>query len=486
MSNRKISVRNPASGDVDFEFEATTAQSLDRTARRLRAGQRIWRRMPIGERVDVLCEFLTAVDARHDALLGALTADTGRLRLSEVELAGIRHKIERDAANASRLLDQWAADQTLLGAYKTTRLIEPYPLVGNISPWNFPVSLSFLDSVPALLMGCAVIVKPSEVTPRFTAPIRDAIDATPVLRDVFAFVLGGADTGQALIECVDFLCFTGSVATGRRVYRAAADRFIPVGLELGGKDPAIVLPDADPERTAESLILGAAVASGQICTSLERIYVAEALHDELVAALCDVATRARMTCDDDDGLLTPFIYAPQADIYSGQIADAVARGAKLNAGGKIVDRGGLWPEIAVLTGVDPAARVVREESFAPILPVMPFASDAQAIGLANASSYGLSAAVYGRDLQRASSIGSRLHCGAVSLNRSRAHIVMRQYEQEPHGLSGLGRSRVGADGLSRFVRRSALAAASFDDMAGEEAAMTARVLPKPPAADAPA
>lgn len=442
--------------------------------------------MTVGERVGVLREFLNEVDARHDALLGALTADTGRLRLSEVELAGIRQKIERDGANASRLFDRWAADQAVLGAYKATRLIEPYPLVGNISPWNFPVSLSFLDSIPALLMGCAVIVKPSEVTPRFTAPIQDAIEATPGLRDVFAFVRGGADTGQALLERVDFLCFTGSVATGKRVYRAAADRFIPVGLELGGKDPAIVLPDADAGRTAESLILGAAVASGQICTSLERIFVAEERHDELVEALCDVAMRARMTCDDDDGLLTPFIHAPQADIYSGQIADAVARGATLNAGGTVMERGGLWPEIAVLTEVDRAARVMREESFAPILPIVPFASDEEAVELANDSSYGLSAAVYGRDLERASRIGSRLHCGAVSLNRSRAHIVMRQYEQEPHGLSGLGRSRVGVDGLSRFVRRSALAAASFGDMAEEEGAMTARLLPMPSVADAPA
>lgn len=442
--------------------------------------------MAVGERVDVLREFLSEVDARYDVLLGALAADTGRLRLSEVELAGIRQKVDREAATATRLLDQWAADQARLGAYRTTRLIEPYPLVGNISPWNFPVTLSFLDSIPALLMGCAVIVKPSEVTPRFTVPMRDAIEATPMLRDVFAFVPGGADTGQALIERVDFLCFTGSVETGKRVYRAAADRFIPVGLELGGKDPAIVLPDADPERTAESLIIGAAVASGQICTSLERFYVAEEIHDELVEALCEVAPRARMTCDDDDGLLTPFIHAPQADIYSEQIADAVSRGASLNAGGSVIDRGGLWPEIAVLTGVDHEARVMREESFAPILPVMPFAGDDEAVELANDSYYGLSAVVYGRDLDRASRIGSRLRCGAVSLNRSRAHILMRQYEQEPHGLSGLGRSRVGVDGLTRFVRRSAQVEAGFGEMAEEEAAMTARVLPKPPVADAPA
>ena len=151
-----------------------------------------------------------------------------------------------------------------------------------------------------------------------------------------------------------------------------------------------------------------------------------------------------------------------------------------------MNRGGLWPEIAVLTGVDHEARVMREESFAPILPVMPFADDDQAVELANDSRYGLSAAVYGRDLERAARIGSRLRCGAVSLNRSRAHILMRQYEQEPHGLSGLGRSRVGVDGLNRFVRRSAQVEASFGEMADEEAAMTARILPKPSIADAPA
>jgi len=479
-------VRNPATGELDFEFEPTQLHSLRQCAERLRKGQQKWRRMPVGERIDVLREFSSAVDARYAAVLSALAADTGRRKLSEVELAGIRHKIERDGAAASRLLERWAADRMELGAYSTTRLVEPYALVGNISPWNFPVSLSFLDSIPALLMGCAVIVKPSEVTPRFIAPLRDAVQATPVLRDVFAFVQGGADVGQVLIECVEFLCFTGSVATGKRVYRAAADRFIPVGLELGGKDPAIVLPDADLERTAESLLIGAAAASGQICTSLERVYVAEEIHDELVDAVCEVSARARMTCDDEDGLLTPFIHAPQADIYSGQLADAVARGAALRSGGALRDRGGLWPEIAVLTGVDRDARVMREESFAPIVPIVPFADDDRAVELANDSSYGLSAVVYGRDLERASGIASRLRCGAVSVNRSRAHIVMRQYEQEPHGLSGLGRSRVGVDGLARFVRRSAQVAASFDDMLEEESAMAARTLPKPSTADAPA
>ncbi len=486
MSQKEIAVRNPATGEIDFEFEPTTAEALEQSSKRLRAGQRTWHRMAIAERVDVLREFLSEVDKRYDALFSALAADTGRLRLSETELAGIRHKVERDGAAAGRLVDQWAADEACLGAYRSMRLIEPYALVGNISPWNFPVTLSFLDSIPALLMGCAVIVKPSEVTPRFAGPMRDAVQATPVLRDVFDFVLGGADTGRALIDRVDFLCFTGSVDTGKRVYRAAAERFIPVGLEMGGKDAAIVLPDVDIERTAESLIVGAAVASGQICTSLERFYVAEEIHDELVEALREVATRARMTCDDDDGLLTPFIHAPQADIYSGQIADAVSRGATLHAGGKVVDRGGLWPEIAVLSRVDHEAQVMREESFAPILPVMPFTDDDQAVELANNSCYGLSAAVYGRDLERAARIGSRLRCGAVSLNRSRAHIVMRQYEQEPHGLSGLGRSRVGVDGLNRFVRRSAQVEAGFEEMAEEEAPMTARILPKPSVADAPA
>jgi len=345
---------------------------------------------------------------------------------------------------------------SLPGVTAGTRL-HPYPLVGIISPWNFPLTLALIDAIPALAAGCAVLIKPSEVTPRFIVPLMQAIAAVPALAEVLALVEGDGETGAALVEQVDFLSFTGSVATGRKVSEAAARAFIPASLELGGKDPMVILASADPRHAAQLALRASVLATGQACQSIERIYVARAIAAPFLDALVEAAGAVRPNWPDiDQGELGPFIFGRQADIVAAQIADAVAKGARVLTGGEIEDHGGKWLRPTVLVDVTPDMAVMAEETFGPVLPVTVFDTPQEAMTLANQGVYGLSAAVVAGTLAEAEALAMQLHAGAVSLNDGSLTGLVGEAEKTSFGLSGLGPSRMGASGLLRFFRRQAL------------------------------
>ena len=285
----------------------------------------------------------------------------------------------------------------------------PYGLVGVVSPWNFPLLLGMIDAIPALVAGCAVLVKPSEVTPRFAVPLSEVIAATPGLAEVLHLLPGDGDTGQALIDQADCVCFTGSVATGRKVALQAASRLIPAFLELGGKDPLIVLAGADLEAATDAALRGSVLATGQACQSIERIYVQRDIHDAFLSRLVEKAAAARLNWPDiASGEIGPLIFARQADILAAQIADAEARGARVLTGGQIEHHGGgLWLRPTVLADVTHEMAVMREETLGPILPVMAFDTEDEAVEMANFGEYGLSAAVFAETLDIAEAVGRR-------------------------------------------------------------------------------
>ena len=473
-----LTATNPRTGIADYRCPATSRDELAAIAGRLRRGQASWAKLSVRDRGQALAEFGEQILERRNELLERLASDTGRLPLSRVEIDGIGHKIERDTRRAVEVFDSADGARSVSGPLSAHRLVEPYPLVGNITPWNFPVSLAFLDSLQALLAGSAVIVKPSEVTPRFIQPVQDAIEATPLVRDVFAFIAGDGATGAALVDEVDYICFTGSVATGQNVYAAAGARFIPASMELGGKDPAIVLDDVDVERAAASVLYGAILASGQICTSIERVYVDRTIHREFTDTIVALAERARTNIDDESGILVPFIHRPQADIFRRHVDDARSRGGRIVHGGQTQGDGGVWPSATVIDEANGDMLTMSEEAFSPIVPIQAFETDEQAIRLANDTRYGLSAVVYGRDLERASRVASAIRCGAASVNLSRAHIRMRAFEQETFGKSGIGKNRIGDDGFTRFCRRHALITGDFDEMAALEAEQVDAAFPE--------
>jgi acyl-CoA reductase-like NAD-dependent aldehyde dehydrogenase len=302
-----------------------------------------------------------------------------------------------------------------------------------------------------------VLVKPSEVTPRFIGPLVDAIAAVPALADVLTVIEGDGATGAALVGAVDFIAFTGSVATGRMVAAAAAAAFIPASLELGGKDPMLVLASADPAWAAGIALRASIVNTGQACQSIERIYVDRAIAAPFIAALVAAAAAVQLNADDiGNGHIGPFIFARQAAIVQAQIDEAVAQGARVLTGGQVEAHGGLYLRPTVLVDVTPAMAVMREETFGPVLPVTICDCVDDAVALANGGAFGLSAAVLAGSAAEAEAVAVRLTAGAVSINDGALTAMVWDAEKSSFGASGLGPSRMGPAGLTRFFRRQAL------------------------------
>ncbi|OYQ31627.1 aldehyde dehydrogenase [Niveispirillum lacus] len=454
----EIPVRNPRTGEQDGRVAVVGAATVLATASRLRLAQKGWQALGLAGRVVALRRFAEALGQHQDGLAAALAVDTGRARIARMEVEGVRGAIAGWCATVPETLPgAWIQGRSNPAIRHAAHWV-PYGLVGVISPWNFPLTLSLIDAVPALLAGCSVMIKPSEVTPRFADPLAAAIMEAG-LAHVLALVRGDATTGQALVDAVDCVCFTGSVPTGRKVAVQAAQRLIPAFLELGGKDPMIILEGADLDNAVTAALRGSVLATGQACQSIERIYVAAPIHDAFVDRLVAAASQVRLnTPDISRGELGPIIFDKQADILRQQIADARAKGARILTGGAVEDHGGFWLRPTVMTHVHHEMAVMREETFGPILPVMPFDSVEQAVTLANDSQYGLSAAVFAADLDQAAAVGRQLVAGAVSLNDAALTALFHEAPKQSFRDSGLGPSRMGLDGYTRFFRRQALIA----------------------------
>jgi acyl-CoA reductase-like NAD-dependent aldehyde dehydrogenase len=459
MNRAPIPVLNPRTGRVDHAITPLSAAEVAAAAARLRAAQPAWAALGAEGRAAMLMRFAARLGAHAPAIAAALEADTGRRRVSALEVESVVGMLRRWASTAPALIAGAETEGSAAIPGIGWRVsLSPYALVGVISPWNFPLLLALTDAIPALAAGSAVLVKPSEVTPRFIAPLKSALAEVPELSAVLDLVEGDGETGAALAGAVDFIAFTGSVATGRKVGEAAARAFIPASLELGGKDPLIVLAGADPEKAAAIALSASCRATGQACQSIERIYVAAPLFEAFRDALVAQAQAIRPNHPDiASGDLGPFIHAPQALLVQAQIDDAVAAGATLHCGGRLLDLdGGKWLMPTVLTGVTHAMRLMQEETFGPVLPLMPFETEDEAVELANDSAFGLSAAVVAGSLAQAEAVALRLNAGAVSLNDGALTSLLSDAPKSSFGHSGLGPSRAGPEGLLRFLRRRAL------------------------------
>jgi acyl-CoA reductase-like NAD-dependent aldehyde dehydrogenase len=454
-----IQVRNPRNGQFDYEFVPPEPDALQRRAAELRKAQTDWAERPVESRVAVLQRWKDELLARRSAIVEALATDTGRHLLAQAEFGGTVAAIDRWCAQAPPLVQEHEGRSQAQPSITFRSQLVPYPLVGVISPWNFPLTLSLIDAIPALLAGCAVLVKPSEVAPRFVEPLRAVIAAVPELAAVFDLVVGDGRTGSALIGLVDVVCFTGSVKTGRAVGRAAAEHFIPAFLELGGKDPVIVTETADLELATDVVLRASVLATGQACQSLERVYVQDSIYDRFVARLVEKASVVPINYPDvHAGVVGPLIFDRQADIIAGQIDDALRHGARVLCGGRVEIHGGggRWIRPTVVVDVNHSMQLMTDETFGPVMPVMKFHSVDEAVELANFGVYGLSAAVIAGTLEEAEAIARRIDAGAVSLNDGSLTGVMHEAEKNSFKCSGLGGSRMGAAGLTRFFRRKAL------------------------------
>lgn len=453
----KIAVRNPRNGKIDYWITPPTSAQLSTICTRLREAQINWWQGGLTERIEALQQWKQIILSHKDELTKALVEDTGRLSVSLLEIDSFISGIDRWCRLAPELLSAEEEKVTAVPFIRLKNDSVPYSLVGVISPWNFPLLLSTIDTIPALLAGCAVIVKPSEIAPRFIKPLLKTIAFVPKLCDVLTYIEGAGDTGADLIEFVDLVCFTGSVATGRKVAEAAAKRFIPAFLELGGKDPAIVLSSADLDLATSAILWGSVVSTGQSCLSIERIYVAKSIFDNFVETLVAKAQHIPLAYPLlDDGQIGPIIAENQAVIITEHLQDAVKKGAVIQCGGTVDELdGGLWCRPTVLTQVNHSMKVMTEETFGPIMPVMPFSTTEEAIQLANDSIYGLSAAVFADSTIEALEIARRIDAGAVNINDAGLTALIHEGEKNAFKFSGMGGSRMGEAALKRFMRKKA-------------------------------
>lgn len=456
--SRTIEVRNPRSGKADYTLDIPSAADLATRCAALRAAQSQWLAIGLDGRIKAMLDLCAAVERHRDAILEALTQDTGRYEMSIAEIEGLKGITKMRCATAHAALLPASGQSNGDPSLRFDQQYVPHQLVGIISPWNYPLILAMIDAITALLAGCAVAIKPSEVTPRFIEPFRTAIAEVEYLRDILDVFPGDGEVGGQIIDLTDTVVFTGSVPTGRLVQQRAASQFKTAFLELGGNDAAVVLDSADADQAAEIIVRGSVENSGQLCCAIERVYTERGKFAELTDRITE-RVRALKLNDQDvrAGEIGPIIFKKQAAILQEQLDDAVRKGAKVIVGGHIVEKnGGLWCEPTVLTDVTHDMRIMREETFGPIIPIMAFDSEAEAVQLANDTDFGLSATVIGEEAA-AIRIGEQLNAGGVWINDfDTMGGVGDAAEKTAFGVSGLGGTRYGPGGFMRFMRKKAL------------------------------
>ncbi len=457
-----ITVHNPATGEVAGTVPIDDSQAVAAKARELRLFQPEWEAIGPRGRKKWMLKWQDWILDHADHLTEVLMSETGKSRIdAALEPVGVADAINYWANHAEEFLADRhpKAHSPLFKVKKLTTVFRPYPLVGIIEPWNFPLAMLGLDVVPALAAGAAVLLKPSEVTPLSAVEfVRgwNEVGAPPIL----GLTTGYGATGAAVIEHADYVHFTGSTATGKKVAVACAERLIPFSLELGGKDPAIVLADADVDRAANGIAWGGMFNSGQVCISVERVYVEAPIYDEFIAKL--TANVNKIQQGSESG--SDFTYntgamatEAQRDIVERHVKEAVAAGAKVLTGGKPTGVGTFF-QPTVLANVDASMTCIAEETFGPTLPVVKVADEEEAIRLANDSRYGLSATVWTGDTARGDRIARRLECGAVNINDALTNVFCPTLPMGGWKDSGMGYRSGGASGLIKFCRQQAITA----------------------------
>lgn len=447
-----LSLHNPATGEFSGTLPEATDEQVNETMKRAKEAFPAWAATPLQVRLDYLRRLREFLVEHGEEWARRISNDTGKVLFEAymTEIFVTVDTIRFYEKNARRMLaPQKVKTPLLLWPKKSYIHYKPMGVVAVIAPWNYPFQLAVIPVLSALLAGNTVVLKPSEVTPATGLAIEELFRAVSFPPDVVSVLHGGGKVGAALVQAgPDKVFFTGSVRTGKTIMAAAAEKLIPVELELGGKDPMIVCADANLERAANAAVWGAFTNSGQVCMSVERVYVHETVYTRFVQLVTEKTKVLRQGFPDqvEIGSMT---FPRQIEIVREHVEDAIANGATAVTGGTFPDEGMFVPP-TVLTGVTQEMKIMQEETFGPVLPIMAVSDEEEAIRLANSSPYGLNASVWSQDKQKARRVAERLESGNVCINDviisfANPHLPFGGVKQ-----SGIGRYR-GMGSLQSFT-----------------------------------
>jgi acyl-CoA reductase-like NAD-dependent aldehyde dehydrogenase len=458
----EIPVDNPATGQVIASVPDLSTDQVKEIVARARAAQPGWEALGFEGRGRVMRRAQKWLLDNAQRVMDTIVSETGKT-YEDAQLAEISYGANAFgfwAKNAEKYLadEKVKSSSPMLLGRKLISRYRPLGVIGVIGPWNYPLTNSFGDCIPALMAGNAVVLKPSEITPLTSLLMAEALKECGLPDGVFQVATGRGETGQALIDEVDMIMFTGSTRTGKKVMERAAQTLTPVSLELGGKDPMIVLADADIERAANAAAYYSMQNGGQTCISVERVYVEEGVYDQFVDKVTE-KVRALRQGDPSGGPGTVEVgavtFPPQFDIVDRHVKDAVEKGARAVTGGKGRRENGMYYEPTVLVDVDHTMSAMTEETFGPTLPIMKVRDAEEAIRLANDSPYGLAASVFSKDIPRAEAIARRVEAGAVVVNDAMLNYSALELPMGGWKASGLG-SRHGTGGIRKYCRQQSI------------------------------
>ncbi|MFJ5221472.1 succinic semialdehyde dehydrogenase [Streptomyces sp. NPDC088400] len=451
----------PFTGEKLADLPESSPEDVATAFERARVAQPLWAAVPVRQRAAVLLRFHDLVLERQAEVLDLIQLETGKARLhAHEEVQGLAVEARHYGCAAASYLKPKRHIGAVPTLTKVTELRQPRGVIGQIAPWNYPLELSAGDALPAFVAGNAVVMKPDTETALTALWARDLLVEAGLPPEVFQVVLGeGPVVGPEIVRHADYVSFTGSTRTGREVARGAADRLVGVSLELGGKNPMVVLADADVEKAAAGAVRACFSSAGQLCISIERLYVHESIADVFVERFAARTKAMRLGTSLAYGAeMGSLVGERQLEAVTRHVDEAVAKGATVVAGGTArPDIGPYFYEPTILDGVEAPMAVCAEETFGPVVSLYRFSDEDEVIGLANGTPYGLNASVWTKDARRGLAVAARLRAGTVNINEGYASAYGSV--RSPMGgmkESGLGR-RHGSEGILKYTEAQTVA-----------------------------